>query len=264
MFAKPMDERESRIESIRRAVAIGGEAKAQWRAAGPQEIDGGIAFKIGYTDTVENFELEQGDFRPKQEEFTKVTDVFLDYATGIMLIRKDKTAPSAFLASRWFKEWLQRANTERGTSFDTIVQSIPMIEDFLAELRRASIISRLTFVVHGPNPADEGDIVDSLARFTADNGIQSTTVQLNAETIDQGIAVEIATAVGNLGNPVSATIQEPSNPVPRTIRTKKGARSVEGPDHPTPKQGRNLLDRIKERLKGNEKVGNGDGDAGST
>lgn len=258
LFAPDMTDEQTRMASLTRAIEIGRESADRWKAGNPVAIQGGISFKVGYQEDFENYTYEDGEFKPSSGERTRLTDVFLDFSTGVMLIRRDTEAPSPFLVSQAFKQWLRQANGEMETGFSTIVQSIPMVENFLAALRAAENISRLTFVVHGPNPADDEDIVERLTAFSEENGIESASVTLHSESIDPTVAQRIAFAAAKMGDAVSATIRDFGSAAKRSIRMRKKPRAVEGPSAPNPDDGRELLDRFQRTLK-DAGVGSDDG-----
>lgn len=249
LFDDNLTDSERRMKMIREAISIGMSQHnvSSWVAGSVREIPDGVMFKVGEKSTGVNYAWEDGVFLPTTQRGMNVTDILIDFPTGLMLVYKSKSTPSAFIAAQKLGGWLTTANEQNDTGFKVMVRSVPLEEDFLQELNRANLVTAMTFVVHPPNPADESEIMERLVKFTDENGLSSTTVTVNAPDIDRNLATNISRAMISLGQSVSATIHEAGGLI-RTIKTKKKPRSLMGEPDPSVESATGLLLSVKGQL----------------
>ncbi len=228
LFKEDVSDEELRRMTLREAIEEGRRQPGQWVAGDIRDLEPGVWFKVGHRTEWTNYEYADGSFLPRDMSGTVVADVILDIEDGYMLIRRDKTGPSPFLVAQAFRAWLTTVNERLETGFHPLVQGVPHFESFIEQLKAAKIIERVTFVVHGPNPADDMDIVSQISNFTQEHNITTTTVTIQSPSIPVDTAVEIAETSATKGNAVSATITDSDNKQ-RPIRTRKTARRLLGP-----------------------------------
>jgi hypothetical protein len=186
---------------------------SEWHIGNVEALqDAGVAFAMGRTQAVRTPQFDADTHNFLEEEALRAPftlGVFDSTTQACGIIKKAGVSQSVIEISGKLEILLNSAPFAREANSRIVVEPISDPVNFIEAVRSAAFVTKFSFTVTRPNPADVNRLIQGPAKnFTSEIGGDRSKIEVEGDSLNPDIIVDVANAVAADGEQATATIRE--------------------------------------------------------